>query len=184
MASLVEYDSDDVDTAGVSAATKRTGEALPAAAVVLRSDIQPSFRSVNDAGTIDYRTVAQRLNHTFSMGETDAPDSEEAKSTPSAAVSSTIAPFSRVISVESPRHGETQLNPAAPLRPSPSESVLASDALAYRGTKRGVVPGRSDERINVKDRVKHQRLSGQSGIGDDFRTWRSDEEMRLRQHFD
>uniref|UniRef100_A0A7S3JU84 Uncharacterized protein n=1 Tax=Aureoumbra lagunensis TaxID=44058 RepID=A0A7S3JU84_9STRA len=35
-----------------------------------------------------------------------------------------------------------------------------------------------------KERVKQQRLSGQSGIGDDFRVWRSDEEMRLRQHFD
>lgn len=36
----------------------------------------------------------------------------------------------------------------------------------------------------AKERVKGQRLKGQSGIGEDFKTWRSEEEMRLRQTFD
>jgi len=36
----------------------------------------------------------------------------------------------------------------------------------------------------AKDRVKQQRLAGQSGIGADFRVWRSEEEMRMRQQFD
>jgi hypothetical protein len=40
------------------------------------------------------------------------------------------------------------------------------------------------DKETAKDRVKRQRLSGQAGIGSDFRTWRSDEEMRLRQQFD
>lgn len=39
-------------------------------------------------------------------------------------------------------------------------------------------------RFELQDRVKHQRLSGQAGIGSDFREWRSEEEMRLRQHYD
>jgi hypothetical protein len=38
--------------------------------------------------------------------------------------------------------------------------------------------------VTSKDRVKRQRLAGQSGIGEDFRTWRTDEEMALRQRFD
>ena len=36
----------------------------------------------------------------------------------------------------------------------------------------------------AKERTKQQRLAGQSGIGDDFRVWRSEEEMRMRQQFD
>lgn len=36
----------------------------------------------------------------------------------------------------------------------------------------------------LQDRVKKQRSSGQSGLGSDFRTWRSEDEMRQRQQFD
>jgi len=35
-----------------------------------------------------------------------------------------------------------------------------------------------------QERVKKQRLAGQSGIGSDFREWRSEEEMRQRQMYD
>lgn len=35
-----------------------------------------------------------------------------------------------------------------------------------------------------KDRVKAQRLAGQSGIGEDFKVWRSEEEMKERQGYD
>jgi hypothetical protein len=40
------------------------------------------------------------------------------------------------------------------------------------------------DKETAKERVKKQRLTGQSGIGDDFRSWRSEEEMRNRQQFD
>ncbi len=43
-------------------------------------------------------------------------------------------------------------------------------------------PGKDKDKLSVKDRTKHQRLAGQTGL--DHRTWRSDEEMRLRQQFD
>ena len=36
----------------------------------------------------------------------------------------------------------------------------------------------------AKERTKQQRLKGQSGIGSDFREWRSEEEMKMRQQFD
>lgn len=40
------------------------------------------------------------------------------------------------------------------------------------------------DRVNAKERVKQQRLNGQSGIGENFKVWRSEEEMRLRQTYD
>ena len=42
-----------------------------------------------------------------------------------------------------------------------------------------------EDGVNLhRERIKNKRLKGQSGIGEDFRVWRSDEEMRLRQQFD
>ncbi|KAK8816198.1 hypothetical protein AV274_6561 [Blastocystis sp. ATCC 50177/Nand II] len=34
-----------------------------------------------------------------------------------------------------------------------------------------------------KEKMKRQRLKGQSGIGDHFRTWRSEAEMKMRQEY-
>lgn len=44
--------------------------------------------------------------------------------------------------------------------------------------------GHIGEKVTFKDRTKRQRLAGQSGIGEDFKTWRTDEEMALRQRYD
>ena len=38
-------------------------------------------------------------------------------------------------------------------------------------------------REKIKEKMKRQRLNGQSGIGEDFRRWRSDEEMVMRQQY-
>lgn len=40
------------------------------------------------------------------------------------------------------------------------------------------------EKMTAKDRVKRQRMKGQAGIGDDFRVWRSEQEMAMRQQYD
>lgn len=40
------------------------------------------------------------------------------------------------------------------------------------------------EKKGAKERVKGQRLKGQAGIGSDFRGWKSETEMSLRQQFD
>ncbi|KAG3106745.1 hypothetical protein PI124_g3033 [Phytophthora idaei] len=40
------------------------------------------------------------------------------------------------------------------------------------------------EKKDGKERVKNQRLKGQAGIGSDFRAWKSETEMTLRQQFD
>ena len=34
-----------------------------------------------------------------------------------------------------------------------------------------------------KEKMKRQRLKGQSGIGEQFRTWRSEAEMKMRQEY-
>ncbi|KAJ1454557.1 hypothetical protein M885DRAFT_521843 [Pelagophyceae sp. CCMP2097] len=52
---------------------------------------------------------------------------------------------------------------------------------------RGAAPGGKTKRANdmsAKDRTKAQRLNGQSGIGENFKVWRSEEEMRQRQQYD
>ncbi|POM59656.1 hypothetical protein PHPALM_31575 [Phytophthora palmivora] len=40
------------------------------------------------------------------------------------------------------------------------------------------------EKRDAKERVKNQRVKGQAGIGSDFRSWKSETEMALRQQFD
>ncbi|KAG7379210.1 hypothetical protein PHYPSEUDO_008884 [Phytophthora pseudosyringae] len=40
------------------------------------------------------------------------------------------------------------------------------------------------EKNDAKERVKNQRVKGQAGIGSDFRGWKSETEMALRQQFD
>ncbi|KAK1930587.1 hypothetical protein P3T76_013909 [Phytophthora citrophthora] len=40
------------------------------------------------------------------------------------------------------------------------------------------------EKKEAKERVKNQRVKGQAGIGSDFRGWKSETEMALRQQFD
>jgi hypothetical protein len=47
-----------------------------------------------------------------------------------------------------------------------------------------VVDSSKKTRPTAKDRVKGQRKKGQAGIGSDFRHWKSDAEMVMRQQFD
>jgi hypothetical protein len=65
-------------------------------------------------------------------------------------------------------------------------SAPASEGPYSQAMKKGPPrnPSEKPAHTNYKDKVKRQRLSGQSGIGEDFRTWRTDEEMALRQQFD
>ncbi|KAG6582750.1 uncharacterized protein IUM83_17304 [Phytophthora cinnamomi] len=44
-------------------------------------------------------------------------------------------------------------------------------------------PAKRDKK-DAKERVKNQRVKGQAGIGSDFRGWKSETEMALRQQFD
>ncbi len=62
------------------------------------------------------------------------------------------------------------------------DSILpASKGVAKKSsaTKRGSSTTASGEKETAKDRVKRQRLNGQSGIGSDFREWKSETGMNL-----
>uniref|UniRef100_A0AAV1UP67 Uncharacterized protein n=1 Tax=Peronospora matthiolae TaxID=2874970 RepID=A0AAV1UP67_9STRA len=54
----------------------------------------------------------------------------------------------------------------------PTEEPATREPFVTRGKK------------DAKERVKNQRVKGQAGIGPDFRSWKSETEMALRQQFD
>lgn len=45
-------------------------------------------------------------------------------------------------------------------------------------------PPAKKDKLDAKERVKAQRTKGQAGIGSDFRSWKSETEMSMRQQFD
>ena len=70
-------------------------------------------------------------------------------------------------------------------KPSLVSKSSSSGSTVKGATPKPLVPKQKEmEKDTAKDRVKRQRLSGQSGIGADFKTWKSDEEMRQRQQYD
>lgn len=66
------------------------------------------------------------------------------------------------------------------LQASAAEAATAAAAAAAAVSKSAP----KKDKVSAKDRVKHQRMNGQSGVGEDFRVWRSEEEMVLRQQYD
>lgn len=60
----------------------------------------------------------------------------------------------------------------------------SSAAAASGGGAGGKDAAQQPERKDAKERVKQQRLAGQSGIGADFRVWRTEEEMQMRYQYD
>ena len=68
---------------------------------------------------------------------------------------------------------------------SESQTSSMGTAAVKGAAPKPLVPKQKEvEKDTAKDKVKRQRLSGQSGIGADFKTWKSDEEMRQRQQYD
>ncbi len=68
---------------------------------------------------------------------------------------------------------------------APAASSATSGATARAAPKLGTALSAGEKekaKLSAKDRTKHQRLAGQTGL--DHREWRSEEEMRLRQQFD
>jgi hypothetical protein len=74
------------------------------------------------------------------------------------------------------------------LAPALAGSAAAGSAAKplKKGVKGAAAPAvsKAEKREGAKDKVKHQRLAGQSGIGSDFKTWKSEAEMVERQQYD
>lgn len=67
----------------------------------------------------------------------------------------------------------------------PGELMQSKDSRNnIRPKANAVASAKTTEKDSLKERTKRQRLSGQSGIGEEFKTWRSEEEMKQRQQYD
>ena len=98
------------------------------------------------------------------------------------AVAKTLATFSREIEVVEPvKPVEIPEKKAAVTAPPP---LPPAAAVEKRNSTAMTGKDRDKDKETAKDRVKRQRLAGQSGIGSDFKTWKSEEEMRQRQQYD
>ena len=98
------------------------------------------------------------------------------------AVAKTLATFSREIEVVEPvKPVEIPEKKAAVTAPPP---LPPAAAVEKRNSTVMAGKDRDKDKESAKDRVKRQRMAGQSGIGSDFKTWKSEEEMRQRQQYD
>jgi hypothetical protein len=188
MASLVNYDSDSSEDGHAAAADliKLSAAKLPSLeeALAAAEGRAPSFASEFGsarADSVDYRHLSERL------AERQREEDVAKESTRiSAEASSTVVGSKRArpeaSGVTDPKScgasavaaGAGSLAPAAPASSVPAPKKAAT----------GSAPAHVGETVDFRERTKRQRLAGQSGIGEDFRTWRTDDEMALRQQFD
>lgn len=78
---------------------------------------------------------------------------------------------------ESDQAPEPEQQPPPRKRPRVSPNDNGKKKPATASTK-------DQDKRGAKERVKNQRVRGQAGIGSDFRSWKSDAEMAMRQQFD
>jgi len=175
MSSLVDYDS---DSSPEDAPPQPSGRpTLPSAAALLASDVRPDFLpSAEERGEVDYRQLGQRLQ----SREAARSEAAAAAADLAAATSDAAATKASAAPVVAGAGALSTLAASAPGQPPPRATPpAAARASAGAGAKRGAERG-----PDAKERAKHQRLTGQSGIGEDFKTWRTEQEMQLRQHYD
>ena len=110
---------------------------------------------------------------------------------PAATAPSRLAPGAKAEGDEGDEKGDDMYATYDPAKgwSGKQKSNIADNGLSgYKGHGGGPQAGGrkrdKPDRVNAKERVKQQRLNGQSGIGENFKVWRSEEEMRLRQHYD
>lgn len=171
MALVADYDSSDDDAASGDDAASRGAIALPSAVQLLDAASgapPPSFLSQQSSRPeVDYKSIAASLSRERE-GEADAAEAAESASVPTSTA------------------GHKRPREEGAAAPPPPAAPAAGGAKPATKTPAEVAAAKAAEakKTAFKDRAKHQRLSGQSGIGSDFRTWRTDEEMALRQQFD
>ena len=168
MAALVDYDSaSDSDAGGDE--TVGCGDSLPSAALLLSEGgtSVPDFLSKSTTG-VDYKAMA-----TAFAGK--AAQDEQLAAAAAAESSDGKSPAA---------HSAKKAGVVAKLQPPSAPATKSTAAAAASDHKRKGRDEPSGGKPDFKERTKHQRLAGQSGIGSDFRTWRTDQEMALRQQFD
>lgn len=177
MAGLVDYDSDSSsgsETAAAPTAAAPAAVVLPSVADLLDGGAagDPEFLDKKKDG-VDYKSMSEDLRARAAAESAAA----EAAAGGAAAVSGHKRPRPEASATSSAAAPSTTYAAApAGKRPKGEPAGAAAAAAAKEDTHK--------TRVDFKERSKHQRLTGQSGIGSDFRVWRTDEEMALRQQID
>jgi hypothetical protein len=184
-AGLVDYDSDtsgssDCCSPSDANQTKTKAEVLPSVDEAFRAveDTKPSFSSKftamksDSAGEVSYQAMSELLK---AKADEEA-FLREAKKNAAKAEEAAASASSSAVAAAAP--------PAPALPPQISGVKRPHDSSEQKGGSSGTKEGHVGEKLSFKDRTKRQRLAGQSGIGEDFRSWRTDEEMKERQQYD
>jgi len=189
MASLVNYDSDSSeDGAAAAALIKPPAAKLPSLeeALAEAEGRAPSFASEFGsarADSVDYRHLSERLAER-QREEDVAKESTRISAEASSTVGSKRARPEASAEATDPTSSSASAVAAGAGGLAPASAASSSSAPAPKKAATGAAPAHVGEKVDFRERTKRQRLAGQSGIGEDFRTWRTDDEMALRQQFD
>lgn len=197
MSALVDYDSDSGSSSNADSVDGQTTTDEPAVGSKRPRSTQTSLPSVADALS---RQDAPSFLAPVMGGKAIVDYAAQSSAVAQASMTREIAEAAEAAAIaaaEAERERKLAPAPSVPVAPPASSSAGSAQSATSRmkaAAQDGVGPAKNNadraarererERLTQKDRMKHQRLSGQSGIGEDFTTWRSDEEMALRQHFD
>lgn len=134
------------------------------AASLLASDHTPNFLTKEDPESFQ---VPKMVNHSYSLVNNEKKYDEPTTS---------AAPKNKLTSVRPIKPSATSVAEGSTAKVSANKGANSRDL--GRNNKQAA------DKETAKDRVKRQRLSGQSGIGSDFKEWRSEEFMKQRQQYD
>ena len=166
MALVADYDSDSSDEGQVNGSKQKASVVLPSASSLLEENSfrGPSYlQQSTSVAEVDYKKLSDEL------------EKEQLSKDSSSLENGTDTSLAG-----------NKLSLAGTKRPLENDETSVAN-MAEKRSQAAMLKAIEDDNkktVAFKDRAKHQRLSGQSGIGADFRTWRTDEEMALRQQFD
>lgn len=162
-------EGDEEEGDGKNQAISNTSLPLPSADDLFSSTIGPDFLAAPSAGQ---EFVVEAMKRT-----TPKPPPSSSSSTASGSSSNSGDAF---VAKRGRETGVVGSGLPIGIKKPKVGGVGPSGPPPEKGKKKGGV----GEKISAKDKVKGQRLKGQSGIGSDFRVWKSDLEMTMRQQYD
>ncbi|EQC34574.1 hypothetical protein SDRG_07899 [Saprolegnia diclina VS20] len=175
-------DDEAAPTTAPRAVAKQSGIALPSVDDVFATTQRPTFLDKPVAATmnvfdVEEKPVAATMN-VFDVEEkrvagNDDDDADDDRDAAAPLSNQPTSPKGRIVNSIEEFPGLS-----SPTRSMPKKRTRGQPATAAPSKRK------ADDKPSGKDRVKAQRLKGQSGIGSDFRGWKSETEMQLRQQYD
>ncbi|KDO34225.1 hypothetical protein SPRG_19063 [Saprolegnia parasitica CBS 223.65] len=162
-------DDEAAPTTAPRAVSKRSGIALPSVDDVFATTQRPTFLDKPVAATSNVFDVEEKLV----AGNDDDADDDNDDDAAAPLLNQPTSPKGRIINSIEEFPGLS-----SPTRSMPKKRTRGQPATAAKRK------ADDSSKPSGKDRVKAQRLKGQSGIGSDFRGWKSETEMQLRQQYD